>query len=179
MMLRAVDCRMRRAYGFTAPLKEESVTKVLQGIIDKAIAQRLEQRRREAAPKIEIDLSKLQNIRQSAEIIRDKLIVEEETEALPVRQEPPAIPSTEEPPEDSSDLTALERRFLRALLYRTEDYHVPLHAAGAMASVVVDAINEKLFDQFGDTVLLFDGDQPELIEDYIEDLKGMIACENT
>lgn len=178
-MLRAVDCRMRQAYGFTAPLKEESVTKVLQGIIDKAIAQRLEQRRREAAPKIEIDLSKLQNIRQSAAIIRDKLIVEEETEKLPVRQEPPAILSTEEPQGDSSDLTAPELRFLRALLYGTEDYHVPLHAAGAMASVVVDAINEKLFDQFGDTVLLFDGDQPELIEDYIEDLKGMISCENT
>lgn len=178
-MLRAVDCRMRRAYGFAAPLKEESVTKVLQGIIDKAISQRLEQRRRETAPKVEIDLSKLQNIRQSAEIIRDKLIVEEETEELTVRQEPPVIPPTEETPGDSAGLTMLELRFLRALLYGTEDYHVPLHAAGAMASVTVDAINEKLFDQFGDTVLLFDGDRPELIEDYIEDLKGMIACENT
>lgn len=44
-----------------------------------------------------------------------------------------------------------------------------------MPSVVAEQINEKLFDQFADTVILFDGDTPELIEDYADDLKGMIA----
>ena len=33
--------------------------------------------------------------------------------------------------------------------------------------------NEKLFDAFSDSVLILE-DQPELIEDYIEDLKEMV-----
>ena len=31
-----------------------------------------------------------------------------------------------------------------------------------------------LFDLFGDTVLAFDGDTPEPVEDYIEELKGIV-----
>ena len=37
----------------------------------------------------------------------------------------------------------------------------------------IDEINERLFDDFGDTVIIFDGDTPEIIEDYKEELKGM------
>ena len=44
-----------------------------------------------------------------------------------------------------------------------------------MLSVIVDCVNEKLFDLFGDTVIDFNGDVPELIEDYIEELKGIIG----
>ena len=42
-------------------------------------------------------------------------------------------------------------------------------------SVLVDHINETLFDDFGDTVILFDGDQPELIEDYVEELRALLG----
>ena len=38
-------------------------------------------------------------------------------------------------------------------------------------SVLVDGINEKLYDTFMDSVL---DDTPKLIEDYIEDLKEMV-----
>ena len=44
-----------------------------------------------------------------------------------------------------------------------------------MLSVLVDHINEMLFDDFGDTVILFDGDQPELIEDYVEELRALLG----
>ena len=39
---------------------------------------------------------------------------------------------------------------------------------------MADSINEKLYDAFADTVLTFDGDTPVVIEDYEEELKGMI-----
>ena len=96
--------------------------------------------------------------------------------ALPPRPEQePEPPAEQELPADMAGLTAVEYEFLRALLGGT-DYRPLLREAGAMASVTVDAINEKLFDRFGDTVLLFDGEAPELIEDYIEELKGIIGA---
>ena len=46
-----------------------------------------------------------------------------------------------------------------------------MQAEGFLLSVLVDSINEKLYDTFLDSVL---DDTPELIEDYIEDLKEMV-----
>ncbi|MDE7262758.1 MAG: hypothetical protein K2N78_11975 [Oscillospiraceae bacterium] len=40
-----------------------------------------------------------------------------------------------------------------------------------MLSVLVDGVNEKLYDTFQDTVL---DDTPQLVEDYIDDLKEMV-----
>lgn len=48
-----------------------------------------------------------------------------------------------------------------------------MRSSGLMLSVLVDGINDKLYDTFSDSVLLGD-DPPELIEDYIPDLKEMI-----
>jgi len=44
-----------------------------------------------------------------------------------------------------------------------------------MVSVIIDSINEKLFDMFLDNVLEFEGDSPAPVEDYTEDLKGLIS----
>lgn len=42
-------------------------------------------------------------------------------------------------------------------------------------SVVVDSINEKLFDLVGDTIVEFDGDDPRIIEeDYLEDIREVL-----
>ena len=43
-----------------------------------------------------------------------------------------------------------------------------------MAAVAVDTINEKLFESFGDSVVDWDGDRPFILEDYLEELKGMV-----
>ena len=43
-----------------------------------------------------------------------------------------------------------------------------------MLSVLADSINEKLYDQFLDSVLTVE-DIPQLVEDYIDDLKEMVA----
>ncbi|MGN1389188.1 MAG: tellurite resistance TerB C-terminal domain-containing protein [Bulleidia sp.] len=43
--------------------------------------------------------------------------------------------------------------------------------AHLMVSVAADAVNEKLFEEFGDSVILFEGDEPLIAEDYAEELK--------
>lgn len=48
-----------------------------------------------------------------------------------------------------------------------------------MLSVLVDSINEKYFDLFGDTVIDFDGENPFIIEDYAQELKGATENEGT
>ena len=43
-----------------------------------------------------------------------------------------------------------------------------------MPSVVTDAINEALFDEIGDNVLMCEGDEITLVEDYREDLERIL-----
>ena len=44
-----------------------------------------------------------------------------------------------------------------------------------MPSVVADTINEALFDEIGDNVLICDGDEIELVEDYRMDLEDILG----
>ena len=47
--------------------------------------------------------------------------------------------------------------------------------AGMSENLLVDAINEKLFDLLGDTAVEFDADgHPALVEDYVEDISGAL-----
>ena len=46
-----------------------------------------------------------------------------------------------------------------------------MQSEGYLLSVLVDSINEKLYDEFMDSVL---DESPAPVEDYIDDLKEMI-----
>lgn len=70
------------------------------------------------------------------------------------------------------NLTEDEYRYLKDLLYGKDTSWAA--AQGLMPSLLVDGINEKCYEAFGDTVLEA-GDPPSVIEDYLEDLKGTIA----
>ena len=70
-----------------------------------------------------------------------------------------------------SPLSPAEYRLLQCLLYGGDVGWV--RKEGYLLSVLVDGINEKLYDTFGDSVLLPD-DQPQPVEDYIDDLKEMV-----
>ena len=120
------------------------------------------------AKKITIDYSQLAKIRREAAITQDKLTVEEEEEepSAPVQA---VIPESFDAPPVETPLDAAEYRLLRSLLYGGSIAWV--QAEGFMLSVLVDGINEKLYDTFQDSVL---DDTPELIEDYIDDLKEMV-----
>ena len=98
---------------------------------------------------------------------QEKLIVEDELD-LPEEPSPAAPPET--PPETSdTPLSQAEYRLLQCLLYGGNTGWV--QAEGHLMSVLVDGINEKLYDTFLDTVL---DDTPQVMEDYAEDLKEMV-----
>ena len=47
--------------------------------------------------------------------------------------------------------------------------------AGVSEDMLVDGINEKLFDLVGDTVIEFGAAGPQVIEDYEDDVRGVLA----
>ena len=70
-------------------------------------------------------------------------------------------------------LTPAERALLEALAAGS-DPAPALAQAGALPSVFVDQLNEKLFDVVGDAVVEFDGENPVLVEDYHEDVQDLL-----
>ena len=43
-----------------------------------------------------------------------------------------------------------------------------------MLSVIIDSINEKMFEIFSDTVIICENETPIIIDDYLEELKNYI-----
>ena len=201
-LVRDVDAILRERYGFDAPLKQTDKTKLFTGIVNNAIDEWQAEKKRKAAAEIRIDVSKLNAIRADASDTREKLMTEEEREeehaarSLAPSESPVAGRRSPEESGESSEfgvrssefgispapattadglpLDATETAVLRAVLYG-EDAAAAAKAGGRMLSVAVDAINEKLFDEFGDTVIYDDGTGPAVYEDYEEELKERIG----
>lgn len=166
-VLKAIDGVMRECYGYGRPIQYKLDTKWILKIIQEEARNLLAEKKAAEEKKVTIDYSRLARIRSDAAVTRDRLMVEEEAE----EEAPPAqTPAPAEEPEDTP-LTKDEYRLLQSLLYG-RDYGW-VRSSGLMLSVLVDGINDKLYDTFSDSVLLGD-DPPELIEDYIADLKEMI-----
>ena len=166
-VLKAIDGVMRECNGYGRPVQYKLDTKWILKIIQEEARNLLTEKKAAEEKKITIDYSRLARIRSDAAVTRDRLMVEEEAE----EEAPPAqTPAPAEEPEDTP-LTKDEYRLLQSLLYG-RDYGW-VRSSGLMLSVLVDGINDKLYDTFSDSVLLGD-DPPELIEDYIADLKEMI-----
>ena len=168
-LLKAIDAVMRECYGYGHPIRYKLDTKWILKIIQEEAQNVLAEKKAAEEKKITIDYSRLAKIRSDAAVTRDRLMVDEEAveeEAPPVQPPAPAAQEAEDSP-----LTEDEYRLLQCLLYGRDWGWV--RASGLMMSVLADGINEKLYDTFSDSVLLGD-DPPELIEDYIADLKEMI-----
>lgn len=165
-LLKATDYYLRQRYGHKSSLKKPELSSLFEEMIKKAVTEQYRESLERKKPVISIDISKLQGIRDTAEVTRDKLIVEEEPEE-------PAAPVTPiEEPQESGILKSPLNEIMIALL-RGEDAETVARKNGIMLSVAVEEINETLFDDFGDTVIDFDGDSPIIIEDYENGLKGM------
>ncbi|MGN0493031.1 MAG: TerB N-terminal domain-containing protein [Acutalibacteraceae bacterium] len=166
-LLKTTDYYLRLRYGYKSPLKKAEVSADFEQLIKNAVNAQYKDKIEREKPVISIDTSKLQGIRDTAEVTRDKLIVEEEPEDLPA-PEPPA----KEEPSNSGILRPPLKEILIAII-RGENAETVARKSGVMLSVAVEEINETLFDDFGDTVIDFDGDTPIIIEDYENELKGM------
>ncbi|MBP5606231.1 MAG: TerB N-terminal domain-containing protein [Ruminiclostridium sp.] len=176
-VLRASDSIMREKFGFGEQTETGSIRKNVRILIEKTVERFIKQNRITVITPVEMDLSKLGEIRASADITRDKLSTDEDTDDLPYEDDRTDTTADicEEVPEESGDIGILdenERLLLSSLLYGGNTDL--LRDRGIMLSVAADSINEKLFDLFGDNVIEFDGDVPCITEDYTDELKGMI-----
>ena len=134
-----------------------------------------EERGEEAAPTVAPTVAPLQPQIPLMEEHEPK--VEHVPAAAPVAPAPSpvatAAPAGDEAPAPAG-LSPLEARVLRGLLGGTPASQL-LAPTDPFVSVVADSINEKLFDLIGDAVIEFDGDEPRIIEDYLDDVREVIA----
>ena len=86
-----------------------------------------------------------------------------------MKPEEPRKPEESQTPD--TPLDSAQYRLLRCLLYGGDLGWVS--SEGHLLSVLVDGINEKLYDSFADSVLELN-DHPEIVEDYIDELKEMV-----
>ncbi len=172
-LLRTVDALLRERYDFPYPLKTEQTPKYVRKIILDCIDDVRKRAEEKAAREVHIDLSRLQTIRDAAETTRDSLIVEEE--ALPSLDMPAPVemPTPPETADDVPQLNATELAVLQGVL-EGRDVQPMLQKQGMLLSVVAETINEKCYDFFADTVLLFDGDTPQIPQEYAAEVKGWI-----
>ena len=179
-ILKTVDREMREQFDPKHPIKSQLETKWILKIIDEEIQALLAERKAAEAKKITIDRSQLAKIRRDAAITQEKLIVEEELEEeepAPAPAEPAptsaAVESPGQAPADvppDSPLNDTEYRLLQAILYGKDRSWV--RTEGYIMSVLLDSINEKLYDVFQDAVL---DDAGAPLEDYIDELKEMVT----
>ena len=136
---------------------------------------------------VTIDFTGLDRIRSDAALTRESLLTKEErseeAETVLSGAEPEKEPEKDDPVQEAgpagdlqSDnvLDPVQRRILRALL---EDGPADaiMREAFLMPSVVADAINEALFDEFGDSVVECDNDRLTIVEDYRADLEALMG----
>lgn len=175
-LLKTIDALMRQAYEFGNPIQFKPEPKWILKIIEQSIQELLAERKAKEKAKLSIDYSRLEQIRQDAAVTQEKLTVEEEEDwvssALPQPTAPPEPEAADPQIGLSSPLSPAEYRLLHSLLYGRDLSWAA--AEGQMLSVLADSINQKLYDQFLDSVLTIE-DVPQLVEDYIDDLKEMVA----
>ena len=87
-------------------------------------------------------------------------------------------PVTPASAEAANKLAPAADAFLRALLERnTAQATLAVAQSGKSEDMLVDSINEALFDLVGDTVIEFDSAGPQIIEDYEADVRGYLDHE--
>ena len=168
-LMKTIDASLRVALNDGKPIKSPSQLKWVTKVIEEEVAALLEnQKQQEAAAKrVQIDYSALAQIRREAAITQEKLATEEEMEeeAPPAVQPPP--PQPEALPGDCP-LDKTQYRLMQNLLYGGDTSWV--QREGKMVSVLLDSINEILYDVFQDAVI----EDQQVVEDYIDELKEMV-----
>lgn len=168
-LMKTIDASLRVALNDGKPIKSPSQLKWVTKVIEEEVAALLEtQKQQEAeAKRVQIDYSALAQIRREAAITQDKLATEEELEeeAPPAVQPPP--PQPEALPGDCP-LDKTQYRLMQNLLYGGDTSWV--QREGKMVSVLLDSINEILYDTFQDAVI----EDQQVVEDYIDELKEMV-----
>lgn len=169
--LHEVDREIRLRFNLGRNLKPRKIEKhYLEAIRDGIKEYQIEEQKLNQ-PKIEFNLSQLSTIREDAAGTRDSLLTEEELQAE--QEEREQIEETVVNDEQEDYGLSSEEMATIILLLKGKDLNKYLKEHHLMAAVIIDNINEKLFDEFGDNVIEFINDIPTVIEDYQEDLEDM------
>ena len=166
-LLKTIDRLMRERLDTKHPIKSKLETKWILKIIQEEIEAFFAEKKAAEKKKLTLDASQLMKIRADAAITQEKLLVEEEEEPEEAPEAPPA--AVEAVPADTP-LSSPEYRLLQCLLYGGDRSWV--RREGYLLSVLLDSINEKLYDIFQDSVLSEDAAP---LEDYLDELKEMIS----
>lgn len=168
-LMKTIDASLRVALNDGKPIKSPSQLKWVTKVIEEEVAALLREKEQQEADakRVQIDYSALAQIRREAAITQDKLATEEEMEeeAPPAVQPPP--PQPEALPGDCP-LDKTQYRLMQNLLYGGDTSWV--QREGKMVSVLLDSINEILYDTFQDAVI----EDQQVVEDYIDELKEMV-----
>ena len=196
ILMRAVDFGVRDFYkypqGSTKAAKEKWISRI---ILEECRRYDAEYKRRQEL-NITFDYSRLAGIRKDADSTRDKLIVDENTDDISAAADnstgssasesdyaigpgsrdripaPEAVIDTRAEADTSSVLLDPDEKRLVSCLLEGGDLSW-MQERGLMLSVLADSINEKLYDEFADTVI-DGGEEPSIINDYREDVRKLL-----
>lgn len=169
--LHEVDREIRLRFNLGRNLKPRKIEKHYLKAIKDGIKEYQIEEQKLKQPKIEFNLSQLSTIREDAAGTRDSLLTEEELQAEQEEKEQLEEAIVDNEQEDYG--LSSEEMSTIILLLKGKDINKYLKEHHLMAAVIIDNINEKLFDEFGDNVIEFINDIPTVIEDYQEDLEDM------
>ena len=174
--LRAVDLRLRRYLETGHYLREKPSEEWAIPYIDAVIEEDQRAMREASRPKITIDFSGLDQIRQDALATRDSLLTSEDMleDELPEDASDAATDTVAEDVPPDLPLDSLQVQILRTLL-RGDPADGLIREHRLTRSLVADFINEALFDDIGDVVLACENDTLSIVEDYREDLAQMLG----
>lgn len=191
-LLKNTECLLRKRMKFASQLKPVDLTEKTAELINRAIAGYFAEQREAEKQKIRFDFAKLDSIRSSADETAELLLAESEgahLEELPTQspavfteqpaqkdaapaQEPQNTEPVQEQPEGIPELTEAEKTLIKCLANGT-DYKEKLRKLSVLPSIAADSVNEKFMEIFLDTVIADNGSGLEIIEDYLEELKGI------
>ena len=169
---------------FNAGLRYKQFSELLDsGDFDKALDAAIDLALKPPTKKVKVDVSQLDRIREDAEIVRQKLTVEEE----PAPVKPAAAPKPKQAPDQNKNPAPAgspEERFLAALtpaqkrgvaaLLRGETAQNAAEK-GVLPQVFWEGVNDAALDALGDTV--FDGDGERIYEDYADALRKLLDAD--
>lgn len=161
-LLKTIDSVMREMYNLKSQLTIDKPIKLYIQIIKKTVEELQVQKKQNEKQEVNIDITKFNKIRESSIIMQERLVIAEETVEM--------IPEIKQ---ESGIVTAFEKAILKQMM-NSENIEAPLKEKGILLSVFIDDINEKLFDTFNDSVIAYDGNIPVIIEDYLEDVRGLL-----
>ena len=198
-LIRETDRRLRIALAYGHPLREAQPDPGAARVIQYQIDLFLERKKEREKPVLKLDFSRLSGIRADSDYTAEQLLRGIGNTGEEYAQQAPGIPdkAVEEPvptgagfveaaleepapaaeaPSQSAPLGLTEEEYRVLLMILSgENPAEYLRSRRMMQSVLVDSINEKFYDEIGDSVLEEADGVFEIVPDYREELEEMLT----